>query len=405
VNAIVANHLNYEGVAGNYKPTDQPIGLNLSPELQAWILSNVGFSEEFFSNMKPVDHIPNALGISWRSSITADPEKFARYSSLALAIALVYDVPPPPYWPHIQVSAEALPRKLPKPAAAFERLTRRRTRGAHLFWLTQLRAEELKFVVDARRRPRSSPGPRRTCPIGLDDFEQAYFDDQLPDRPGERLCRPQDELVGQALHAPGDPRVRAGSASTRPTSRRRPERRGGSRRSSSRGSGQDGRHAWFGFLDGEHKWRLDAGRYAEQRLVTGNALDPQTWMEMSDHELEFLSERFRALPTFMQSRVHEEFAADFLPGGRRAFRREGGRAQRRQLRAAQPRRLGDPDRGERRAGPARPQQEGSPGGGLAFTPKYPDLVVSYVNRVCESLRARGETSLAPTTRSAAWRTG
>ena len=41
------------------------------------------------------------------------------------------------------------------------------------------------------------------------------------------------------------------------------------------GQGQDARHAWFGFLDGEHKWRLDAGRYAEQRFVTGNALDPQ----------------------------------------------------------------------------------------------------------------------------------
>jgi hypothetical protein len=31
---------------------------------------------------------------------------------------------------------------------------------------------------------------------------------------------------------------------------------------------------------------------------------------------------------------------------------------------------------------------------FAFTPRYPDLVVSYVNRVCQSLRTRGETSLA-----------
>ena len=51
------------------------------------------------------------------------------------------------------------------------------------------------------------------------------------------------------------------------------------------------------------------------RLVTGNAIDPQTWDTLSDHELQFLSERFRALPTYMQSRVHEEFAEDFLRGG------------------------------------------------------------------------------------------
>ena len=30
----------------------------------------------------------------------------------------------------------------------------------------------------------------------------------------------------------------------------------------------------------------------------------------------------------------------------------------------------------------------------AFTPKYPDLLAMYENRVCESLRARGEVSLA-----------
>jgi hypothetical protein len=31
---------------------------------------------------------------------------------------------------------------------------------------------------------------------------------------------------------------------------------------------------------------------------------------------------------------------------------------------------------------------------LAFSPKYPDLMASYVNRICTSLRARGETSRA-----------
>ena len=32
-----------------------------------------------------------------------DPAKFKTYAHLALAIAVVYDLPPPPYWPHGQV--------------------------------------------------------------------------------------------------------------------------------------------------------------------------------------------------------------------------------------------------------------------------------------------------------------
>src|SRR5580698_905257 len=118
INAILANHLNYEGVAGQYNPTARLIGLNVSPELQDWLLSDEGFSEEFFSNVKAVDHIPNALTIL-NTLYRRDPAKFARYPSLALAIALVYDVPPPPWWPHFQVSPEALPRKLSKPEDTF----------------------------------------------------------------------------------------------------------------------------------------------------------------------------------------------------------------------------------------------------------------------------------------------
>ena len=84
--------------------------------------------------------------------------------------------------------------------------------------------------------------------------------------------------------------------------------------------------------------------------MTGDARDPQTWLEISDHELQFLSERFQALPSFMQSRIHEEFAGDFLMAGDVA----GGGARGPlggELREAQHRGLGDPDRGEREAGP------------------------------------------------------
>jgi hypothetical protein len=57
------------------------------------------------------------------------------------------------------------------------------------------------------------------------------------------------------------------------------------------GQGQDGGHAWFGYLRGNGKWELDAGRFFNQRYTVGQALDPQTWLPVTDHELLYLSGR------------------------------------------------------------------------------------------------------------------
>jgi hypothetical protein len=390
VSAIVANHLNYEGVAGEYHPTDQPIGINMSPGLQAWVLSNDAFSEEFFSNLKSVDHIPNVLatleGLHRRGA-----EHFERYASLALALALVYDVKPPPYWPHFQVSPEALPRKLVNPALIYERLIRDDTLGRTYQRLARLRAEELKFVVDSAAQPSELDWSETSVPYPLNDFEQVYFMVKYrTDRASDysKMTWTGTPYTLQAILAAGGICVdqayfatEAGKARGVPTLL-------------FSGAGQDARHAWFGFLDGEHRWRLDAGRYAEQRLVTGNAIDPQTWLPMSDHELEFLSERFRALPSFMQSRVNEEFAEDFMQVGDARAAAKAARAavnyERRNLDGWETLIAAD-----KALGAGAPQVEGvMREAALAFTPKYPDLVVGYVNRVCESLRARGESSLA-----------
>src|ERR1700677_2488039 len=121
IDSMTASGVNYEGVAGDYHPTDRPLGSGITPQTQAWLLGNAAFSEEFFTLINGVDYMPKVLGIL-DGLRRAEPEKFARYPSLALAIAVVYDVPPPPYWPHGQVSRESLPRTLPNPAEPFERL-------------------------------------------------------------------------------------------------------------------------------------------------------------------------------------------------------------------------------------------------------------------------------------------
>ncbi len=389
IDAMQAAHLNYPAVSGDYRPSTNPIGINLSPAMKDWVLSNEAFSEEFFSILKPVDRLPTVFAIL-EGLHRRDAAKFERYSSLALALAVVYDVPPPPWWPHYQVTQEELSRKLPNPAAPFDYLTHEDMGGHTYHMLTRLRAEELKFVVDAAAPIPELTWSKQAVPYQLDAFEGAYsMVKYRTDRVATEALMTWTSgpytlmsilteggiCVDQAYFA-----TEAGKARGIPTLL-------------FTGAGQDGHHAWFGFLDGEGKWRLDAGRYAEQRLVTGNALDPQTWSVISDHELQFLSERFRALPSYMESRVHAEFAHDFLMAGNPSLAARAARTavnyERRNLPAwetliAANAKLGlDPS-----------TQEGVlREAALAFT-RYPDLLIWYKNRVCQSLRARGETSLA-----------
>jgi len=389
--ALQVSQLNYPGsIPENYSPSNRPIGINLSPALKDWVLSNEAFSEEFFSAVKPQDNLPAVFAIL-EGLHRRDAAKFSRYSSLALAIALVFDVPPPTWWPHNQVTPEALSRKLPNPAAPFDWLTREDMLGHTYHRLARLRADELKFVVDT-----AAPIPELTwsqevvaCP--LDSFEGAYKmikyrTDRVASEP-PRLTWTGAPYTLDAIYSEGGICVdqayfasEAGKARGIPTLL-------------FTGTAHDGYHAWFGFLDAENAWRLDAGRFAEQRLVTGTAIDPQTWGPISDHELQFLSERFRALPSFMESRVNEEFALDFLLTGNPALAARAARTavnyERRNLPAWETLINANAKLGLDPASQEGVLREAA----LAFA-RYPDLVVWYKNRVCQSLRARGETSLA-----------
>jgi hypothetical protein len=389
INAMNAAHLNYPAVAGTYSPTTKPIGGNLSADLQDWLLTNPGFSEEFFSTLKAVDDVPKVFaildGLHRRS-----PEKFARYSSLALAIAVVYDVPPPPYWPHHQVTEASLSRKLLNPAAPFDYFTRADMEGRSYFNLSQMRAEELKFVIDVAAPVPELQWAQRSVTLPLDQLEGAYQivkyrDDRATNEAKmvwsgapytlEAIFENGGICIDQAYFA-----SEVGKAHGVPTLM-------------FMGAGQDGRHAWFGFLDSSHRWRLDVGRYAEQRLVTGVAYDPQTWETISDHELQFLSERFRALPSFMQSRVHEEFAEDFLQWGDAQSAANAARMavnfETRNLPGWETLVAADTKLGLEPSALEAVMREAA----LALG-RYPDLMTAYENRVCASLRARGETSLA-----------
>jgi len=364
------------------------LGESVPKDLQLWLMTNAKFSEEFFSLLTPFDALPAVFSILTDLD-RKDPVHFKSHSSLALAIALVYDVKPPANWPHGQVTTAALSRQMPEPSAAFAWWLRQEQLGFTYHPLSRLKAEELKFVVDATAPFSELEWARQRVKLPLNQLEQVYpmvryRTERVVDHalvwPGRTytlkdilntggICTDQAYFASQVGKARGVPTLFIA------------------------GAGDDSRHAWFGFLDGNRKWQLDAGRYAEQRFVTGFARDPQTWQEFSDHELQFMSERFREFPAFRQSQVHALFGAFYLrqqapAAAALAARKAVSYEKRNQLgwdtllaAAAMEQR------------PAKTLEAICREAALAFQ-RYPDLEAEYVTRVAESLRARGETSLA-----------
>lgn len=388
VQAVNVAKVGYPGLVVPPVENGRTLARDLAPELQAWVIGNAAFSEEFFSLLAPVDLVPETFKILtalWRR----DPAQFKTYANLALAIAVVYDVPPPPAWPHAQVTAEALPRTLPEPGAAFAWWIRQEKIGRTYHKLSRLGADELKFVVDAAAPFAELEWSQGAVNFPLNSLAGAYakiryrtdrVTGNQPVWPGASyrladilatggICADQAYFATQAGKARGVPTILI------------------------YGAGNDGRHAWFGFLDGEQRWQLDAGRHAEQRLVTGFARDPQTWREFSDHELKFLAERFHALPSFRQSRVHAVFAADFLAAGDAAAAAGAARKavnfERRNQAGWEVLMAAATKQGRDAKTVEALMREAA----LAFQ-RYPDLEAAYANRVSASLRARGETSAA-----------
>ena len=371
----------------SYTPPDSPLGARMSAGSQRWLFRDQRITREFLGLLSPVDYLPEVLAILDRIH-RAQPEWSTHYSSLALAIAVVYDVPPPPTWPHGQVKPGDLPRTLPPAEKAFQWWASQDDAGRTYHHLAQVPADQLKFVVDALASFGDLEWSQQVVNYPLSQFERTYpmiryrHDrglDAVPvwmDGPYTlpTILAEGGICVDQAYFA-----VESGKARGIPTLL-------------FYGAGRDGRHAWFGFLDGQNHWKLDAGRYAEQRLETGNAVDPQTWTEISDHELKFLSEGFRLLPTFGQSRIHEAFAKDFFAAGNLKaaawsamkatdYEPRNLSAWTLRLQVADATRMGYRDREALLRAAAR-----------AFA-SYPDLEIQFVKQIAASLRARGEASL------------
>jgi hypothetical protein len=353
----------------------------------AWLWADAELSAAYLEREQAGDDRAKAMRIleTLREKHAAD---FHAYESLAVAIALVYDQPPPSReWPHWQVTESALPRKLPAPEETFAFFVEWDRGGRSLHRLTELDAAELRFLVDlaapmselswARERFARTPLSRLDETYSAVAYRMERIAAEIYVWPGKRytlddilaeggICVDQAYVATQAGKARGVPTLFFA------------------------GAGRDGRHAWFGYLGPGRKWRLDAGRYAEQEFVTGLALDPQTWEEISDHELMFLSEGFRREKPAREAAIHAGFARWLLEDGRgveaEAAARAAVRLERRELRGWDVLVDLQPQPGAAREAVAREA--------AASLSSYPELNARYLGLVIESLAKRGEAAEA-----------
>ena len=386
ISAVDAARVGHPNMSARYQAANEPLSRLITPGLQTWLITNAAFSDEFFGVLAPVDYLPKVLEIL-NILHAHDPVRFARYPSLALAIAVVYDVPPPPWWPHAQVSPEVLTRRLPSPLDAFNWFTKQDIAGRFYHRLTRLDAAELKFVVDVCAPFEELEWSQKKVDVTLAHLSRAYtMVRYIPARlkndhliwPGTNYTLPSILRDGGICTDQAYFATQAGKARGVPTLL-------------FTGTGNDERHAWFGFLDGSQKWQFDAGRYAEQRFVTGLAIDPQTWRQISDHELKFIAEGFRTFPTFRNSQIHTTFAADFLhhgnPNSASKAARRAVTSERRNLAAWELLLAADDAVARGVATREATLREAA----IAFQ-LYPDLEAGLINRLSASLRARGQTS-------------
>lgn len=388
VEAMNSARLGHANLPSEYHLPNTAMSAVISAEFAAMAMKSPGFSSSFFDLLTPYDYAPGALVILDRI-YRADPVEFAQYDQLALAIALVYDVPPPPHWPHGQVSSDLVSRQLRDPLEVFRFWVRAEKSRKLLHPLSRLQATELKFVVDAAASFEELEWVRAHYQFGLDTLPRAY--DAISYRT-DRLEQKQHHWPGPSYALPvileeggicidqGYFASQVGKARGVPTLL-------------FRGVGLDGRHAWFGYLDAQKNWRMDIGRYEEQKYVAGVAFDPQTWGDVNDHELAFLAERFHRHPRYRQSQAWLQMARTYLRlgelGPALAAARKATGLEPRNVAAWEVRVLI-----ERAADLAAAGRENTLRQAARSLQRYPDLYVRFMREAMLVLRERGQVSRA-----------
>jgi tetratricopeptide (TPR) repeat protein len=269
-------------------PPDRPIAESLAPEILIEWINDDEFSRLLFENLSDRDYSPGVL-IRLQQMRLANPQKFKECRALAVALAVVYDQNFPRFWPHRQVHPSQVPIAEIAIADRFKFWTESNESNALLLDLRRLSPGEIKFVVDAPLARSEFEWARKNVRYTRSEFAKAFdavsysaervrsgmFHWNVGEYTLENLQRQGGICVDQAYYG-----MITGKARGLPTL-------------FFTGQGTDGGHAWFGYMKTDSRWELDCGRYKNQNYAVGEALDPQTWLPVSDHKLKTLTQGVR----------------------------------------------------------------------------------------------------------------
>lgn len=230
------------------------------------------------------------------------------YSSLAAAFAIVYDQPLPKRWPHGQVNHALVPLLNDKQwIPLFAYFQKKDQENALAVKIKEMSASELKFVVDCPIEISELEWALKEQRNGRSTFDKTYFDVQYDEPrikgrevqyswPHEEnytlamikkkggICIDQSYFAALCAKAFAIPSI------------------------SISGEGSNCAHAWLGFMPSGDKWNMKGGRYEANNYVVGFAWDPQTWNQINDHELEYISQRYSDSKEYEQSQGYLMFA-------------------------------------------------------------------------------------------------
>ncbi|CAN5474632.1 hypothetical protein BH09VER1_BH09VER1_26780 [soil metagenome] len=291
-------------------PSDQPLATALKPEILAEWINDETISLLLFQNLDVRDYAPAVLK-SLEEIWQADAVKFREYAALAVALALVYDQKTALYWPHHQVDPKLVPFHDESIMDRFNFWVKSNESRSLLLDLRKLGPAQIKFIVDAPIDESEFDWARKNVKYNRTDFAKAFSSVSYnfarykagnyvwTEEPYTLLNIRQHGgiCVDQAYYASV-----VGKAKGLPTLL-------------FSGQGTDGGHAWFGYMKADDKWELDCGRYLNQNYAIGEAMDPQTWHTISDHDLEFLAQRFREKLEFAASQDDILMAGNFEKQG------------------------------------------------------------------------------------------
>ena len=281
----------------------------LDPSTVTWLLNDRALTEDFFAILSPQDKVPQALTIL-EDLHKSDAARFPAYDRLAIAMAIVWDVPPPAS-PHHQVDPIKIPPDTSTTPERFRFWVDCNEKKVCDFDLTKLEVEQLKFIVDASQPLDELRWAQAAVRYSLSNFDQAFssirYDEPRLDQGVFSWPHPTYTLkeirklggicVDQAYFASV-----AGKANGIPTL-------------FFTGEGRRGGHAWFGYMKSPDRWNVDCGRYQYDKYATGTATDPQTNKPISDHEIAFMAELFHNSPEYRASMAHLRQASLFDSGG------------------------------------------------------------------------------------------